>query len=91
MYFKPLVKRLRLLGATSCSESNLDKGGKISGTYLPDSKGRLQCRLPRWETPSAVGRKSAAEASREKDPEKLLKLAKELERALDERDKKIED
>jgi hypothetical protein len=32
----------------------------------------------------------AAEASREKDPEKLLKLTKELEQALDERDKKIE-
>jgi hypothetical protein len=28
----------------------------------------------------------AAEASREKDPEKLLTLTKELERALDERD-----
>jgi hypothetical protein len=32
----------------------------------------------------------AAEASREKDPKKLLKLTKELEQALDERDKKIE-
>jgi hypothetical protein len=29
----------------------------------------------------------AAEASKEKDPKKLLQLTKELERALDERDK----
>jgi hypothetical protein len=59
----------------------------ISGTYLPDSKGRLRMSTPAFGDNKRTWQEIAAEASREKDPEKLLKLTKELERALDERDK----
>jgi hypothetical protein len=38
---------------------------------------------------SRLWQEIAAEAAREKDPERLLKLTKELELALDERDKKL--
>ncbi len=38
-------------------------------------------------TPARTWQTIAEEASRERDPQKLLQLSKELERALDERDK----
>jgi hypothetical protein len=59
------------------------------GEYGRCFESRILCNRTAIPNLSAHGGRSPKEASREKDPEKVQKLAEELERALDQRRKRM--